>query len=307
MSKFKSGSALNAQLEELIKNADDFLWLISPYIKLHQRIKAQLNLKKSIPSLKVVVVFGKGEDGSNKLCYEDAAFLKEFPNIEIRYEKNLHAKYYATEDGGLITSMNLYDYSQNNNLECGVWMEAPRSIVGRVPGFSKDADVDADSYNYFFDVIQNSELLFKVDAEFDKAYMGLQMTYRKSTLKLDKLDSYVKQEDKKTDNKFIDRKEFANEQPKKSSFYSQKDKQKEYDIKGNYHFKSNWNSYGTQAHETGYCIRTGVEIPFNPNRPFCYESYSSWAHFGNPDYPEKYCHKSGKVSYGKTSYNNPIL
>lgn len=57
----------------------------------------------------------------------------------------------------------------------------------------------------------------------------------------------------------------------------------------------------------GFCIRTGVSIPFNPKRPFCENAYRSWAQFCNLDYPECYCHKTGEKSYGKTSMKNPIL
>ncbi|WP_052461068.1 UvrD-helicase domain-containing protein [Psychroserpens mesophilus] len=57
----------------------------------------------------------------------------------------------------------------------------------------------------------------------------------------------------------------------------------------------------------GYCIRTGEEIPFNPDRPMSYNAYRTWALFENPDYPESYCHKTGKPSNGKTSLSHPIL
>jgi len=57
----------------------------------------------------------------------------------------------------------------------------------------------------------------------------------------------------------------------------------------------------------GYCIRTGVEIPFNIKRPLCDKAYKSWAQFHNLNYPEKYCHMTGKSSDGKTSVGNPIL
>ncbi len=57
----------------------------------------------------------------------------------------------------------------------------------------------------------------------------------------------------------------------------------------------------------GYCIRTGVEIPFNPNKPMCEKAYSSWAMYKNYDYKESFCHKTGKPSNGKTSMRHPIL
>lgn len=57
----------------------------------------------------------------------------------------------------------------------------------------------------------------------------------------------------------------------------------------------------------GYCIRTGVEIPFNVEKPLSYDAYKKWNEFGDPDYPEKYCHFSGEPSNGETSVSKPIL
>ncbi len=59
--------------------------------------------------------------------------------------------------------------------------------------------------------------------------------------------------------------------------------------------------------QTGYCIRSGVEIPFNIERPFSLESYKEWGKFNNPEYSEKFCHFSGETSNGETSLSRPIL
>lgn len=57
----------------------------------------------------------------------------------------------------------------------------------------------------------------------------------------------------------------------------------------------------------GFCIRTGVEIPFNVEKPLSYDAYKKWNEFGDPDYPEKFCHFSGEPSNGDTSVSRPIL
>ena len=57
----------------------------------------------------------------------------------------------------------------------------------------------------------------------------------------------------------------------------------------------------------GYCIRTGVEIPFNLEKPLSYEAFKSWSKFSNKEYPEKFCHLSGEASNGETSVGKPIL
>ena len=59
--------------------------------------------------------------------------------------------------------------------------------------------------------------------------------------------------------------------------------------------------------EMGYCIRTAARIPFNVLKPFSADAYKSWAEYGNKDYPEKYCHKTGRRSNGKTSMKHPVL
>jgi hypothetical protein len=57
----------------------------------------------------------------------------------------------------------------------------------------------------------------------------------------------------------------------------------------------------------GYCIRTGVEIPFDVEKPFSYEAYKKWNESGDIDHPEKYCHFSGEPSNGETNAGKPIL
>jgi hypothetical protein len=63
----------------------------------------------------------------------------------------------------------------------------------------------------------------------------------------------------------------------------------------------------SQAKQNGYCIRTGVEIPFDIEKPLSLEAYKKWKKFGNKNYPEKFCHFSGEPSNGETSFNEPIL
>jgi len=58
---------------------------------------------------------------------------------------------------------------------------------------------------------------------------------------------------------------------------------------------------------TGYCIRTGIEIPFDVDKPFSAEAFRKWNEYGDPEYPEKYCHFSGELSNGETSFDKPIL
>ena len=58
---------------------------------------------------------------------------------------------------------------------------------------------------------------------------------------------------------------------------------------------------------SGFCIRTGLKIPFNIKAPLSSEAYKSWNKYGDKTYPEKFCHFSGEHSNGETSFERPIL
>ncbi|HJV25645.1 MAG TPA: phospholipase D family protein [Aromatoleum sp.] len=114
MAKFLNTSATNYFLEELIKNAKDRLILISPFLKLNDRMKELLADKNRL-KIDVRIVYGKSE-----LQPEEINWLKELTYIRTSFCKNLHAKCYLNEELAIITSLNLYEFSQINNNEMGV-------------------------------------------------------------------------------------------------------------------------------------------------------------------------------------------
>jgi hypothetical protein len=59
--------------------------------------------------------------------------------------------------------------------------------------------------------------------------------------------------------------------------------------------------------QKGYCIRTGVEIDFDVNKPFCRNAFAEWNNDKDWNFPEKFCHFSGEPSDGETSRSKPIL
>jgi hypothetical protein len=114
--RFLTDSDLNAALERIFKDAGKQLLLISPYIKLHDRLLALLRMRLDDQDLFIQVVFGKNEEDPGKsMLKEDLEFFMQFPNIEIRHQRRLHAKYYTNDKEAIITSMNLYSYSQWSN------------------------------------------------------------------------------------------------------------------------------------------------------------------------------------------------
>lgn len=116
MAKFLNTSATNYYLEELIKNASDRLILISPFLKLNDRIKELLEDKNRL-KIDVRIVYGKSE-----LQPMEISWLNELSFIRTSFCKNLHAKCYINESSCIITSLNLYEFSQVNNNEMGVYV-----------------------------------------------------------------------------------------------------------------------------------------------------------------------------------------
>lgn len=140
MAKFLNTSATNYFLEELIKDAKDRLILISPFLKLNDRVKELLADKNRL-KIDVRIVYGKSE-----LQPAEMAWLQELTYIRTSYCKNLHAKCYLNEEFCIITSLNLYEFSQVNNNEMGV-------LIRR----SDDGELYRDAYEEAQRIIRVSE------------------------------------------------------------------------------------------------------------------------------------------------------
>lgn len=191
MAKFLQGNELNSELEKIFEEAEAKIILVSPYIKLHDRYASTLLTKKDSPNIELIIVFGKNEeDFSRSMKEQDFHFFKAFPNIEIRYEKRLHAKYYANESSSILTSMNLYSYSQDNNIEAGVMTKTASFLGGLMNNVTGEENFDQTAWNYFIRVIEQSELLFKKIPEYESKMLGFSKKYKSSKIEVDKLTDF---------------------------------------------------------------------------------------------------------------------
>lgn len=170
---------LIAAVENLIKNADKYLLLVSPFIDLDKRIHEALRGHISKHDFKLCVLYGKNENNIYKSIKKDSLdFLKQFPNVEIRYNERLHAKFYLNDYHWIVTSLNLYDYSLAKNIEVGVICNyASKGILGKVvdnsagvlfQGIEKVVKQDVlgknkeiDCIEQFENIFNNSELKYK--------------------------------------------------------------------------------------------------------------------------------------------------
>ena len=140
MAKFLNSSGTTYHFEELIKNASDRLIIISPYLKLNERIKELLEDRNRL-KIDIRIVYGK-----NDLHPEEINWLKNLTFIRTSFCKNLHAKCYLNENECIITSLNLYEFSQVNNNEMGV-------LIYR----NEDAKLYADTYEEAQRIIRISD------------------------------------------------------------------------------------------------------------------------------------------------------
>jgi phosphatidylserine/phosphatidylglycerophosphate/cardiolipin synthase-like enzyme len=140
MAKFLNTSATNYYLEELIKQTRERLIIISPFLKFNDRIKELLTDKDRM-KIDVRLVYGKSE-----LAPQEINWLRSLEFVRTSFCQNLHAKCYINEQAAIITSMNLYDFSQVNNNEMGVYIQR-----------EKEADLYCETYEEAQRLIRVSE------------------------------------------------------------------------------------------------------------------------------------------------------
>ncbi len=118
MAEFLTTKWTASRIEDIIKKANDKLVLISPYVKLSQIFFDRLK-DADRRSVNITLIYGK-----DKLKPEEREQLQKLRNLSLYFCENLHAKCVYNEEHMVITSMNMYDYSENNNREMGVFISA---------------------------------------------------------------------------------------------------------------------------------------------------------------------------------------
>lgn len=114
MAGFLTTSGTSFQIERIMIDAKKELVLISPYLKLSKTFFERLQ-DASKKGVLVKIIYGKDE-----LKSSEEKQIKSLENIELYFSENLHAKCYYNETEMVITSMNMYEFSEKNNREMGV-------------------------------------------------------------------------------------------------------------------------------------------------------------------------------------------
>ena len=117
MADFLSTLQISTRIEDIIVTGKERITLISPYLQISQILIERLQ-DANKDGVEIVVVYGK-----DKLKPSERKQLTDLSNLSLYFSKNLHAKCYFNEDLMVITSMNLYEFSEKNNREMGIGLE----------------------------------------------------------------------------------------------------------------------------------------------------------------------------------------
>lgn len=116
MADFLTTSGTAHHVENIIIEATQNLTLVSPYLKLSRTLFERLK-DASARNVKIKIVYGKDELKPNER--NSLAELK----CDLYFSENLHAKCYLNDGKMVITSMNMYEFSEKNNREMGVLID----------------------------------------------------------------------------------------------------------------------------------------------------------------------------------------
>jgi phosphatidylserine/phosphatidylglycerophosphate/cardiolipin synthase-like enzyme len=114
MAEFLDTTAISQNIETLLESARERVVLISPYLKLREKIRELLE-DATLRDVAVTIVYGK-----RKRC-DEIERLKAIAGIKLGFCKNVHSKCYLNEHVGIITSLNLHEFSEAENREMGVF------------------------------------------------------------------------------------------------------------------------------------------------------------------------------------------
>jgi hypothetical protein len=231
MAEFLTTSGTSHHIENIIIEAKSKLVLVSPYLQISKTLYERLK-DASNRGVQITIIYGKDELKPN-----ERNSLAQLKNIGLFYFENLHAKCYFNESTMVITSMNMYEFSEKNNREMGV-------LIGR----SSDKEL--------FDKAVNETHSIKQSAE----KIPLQKSDRSSSPEKDK--SAKQSGYKKVARGYCirceERIDYDPQRPYCNSCYSI------------------WAQFENPDYNESVCHKCGEFGDTTMNRPQCYSCYSAW-------------------------------
>jgi hypothetical protein len=167
MAKFLTTVGTSFYIEQIIINSTDSLTLVTPYLKLSQNLLERLSDAER-EGARITLIYGKSE-----LAQQEKNKLYSLKNIRIYFCQNLHAKCYHNEDLMIITSMNLYEFSERNNREMGILAEKEKdeeifsSTLKEIESIKNASKLEKDFDNQ---EVKSQEVTFQIDPNYPEIY-----------------------------------------------------------------------------------------------------------------------------------------
>ncbi|HKO80657.1 MAG TPA: phospholipase D family protein [Chitinophagaceae bacterium] len=118
MAEFLTTNGTSYHIENIILEAKTKLVLVSPYLQISKTFYERLK-DASSKKVAITIIYGKDDLKPNQ-----RNSLAELKGIQLFFFENLHAKCYFNETKMVITSMNMYEFSEKNNREMGVLIDS---------------------------------------------------------------------------------------------------------------------------------------------------------------------------------------
>ena len=125
-----------SKIVEIIRESKEYCFLVTPYFQAWPVLERELE-KASQKQKKIVFVFRQDE---NLFPFRSLDYLNTQYGFDVVYTERLHTKLYMNEQQVLITSMNLYDSSKENNYELGYVLNG-RSFSKQIKETVLDDDI----------------------------------------------------------------------------------------------------------------------------------------------------------------------
>jgi len=247
--------------------------LVSPYVQLWGHVKSALERALG-RDVSIVAFIRKPETDKDRDKTKEIAKDFEKLGIELFTVPNLHAKIYAFDDSAIVSSMNLYDFSQSNSIELSILIEKEPLVDEIKTYITEHIHRCAEPFE------QKAQQKGKIK-EGSCKYCGKSIKYPAWGNPVCR-ECYTKRE--------AEEKQRAggreNGQGILASFV-----------------KAVGDTLAQLGGDRGFCIRCGTAIENDPARPLCDDCYKKWAQYKRPAFTEKYCLACGKPS--RTSYAKP--
>lgn len=172
MPKFLNTILLSEWIPKLVNETERELVIIVPYIKTSEKMYNCL-YEANKRGVETTLVYRE-----NKLSESEKAKFQGLDNLNLMHHPNVHTKCYYNEKYLIITSMNLYEYSEINNREMGVLFHKN--------DLEKDYGSSADNEQVFKDAINEIRAIINSSHFEKKSRETIDLGFEMDIIKTDK-------------------------------------------------------------------------------------------------------------------------